>query len=379
MRTSEGGVPGGGGRKASTTAVARLRLAAQGLLPAGSDANGLGQADDPLAAVRRMGALQSQDLASGLLAVGVRTRAGTASGVAAALASGAVVRTWTMRGTLFLVAAEDVRTFVGLAADRVMRSAATRHRGLGIAEEDVAVVRKVAEDRLAGDRGLTRAELFEAFDAAGQPTAGQRGIHLLSILSHQMVLVQGPLRGRQQEFRLADEWLPRGEGLAGDDAVEHLARRYLASHGPACERDFAWWLGQPLGVVRGPFRAAAADGASLEFEGRELFCAPEVAALLGTRRGARAVLALPGFDELILGYQDRSVAVPDAYLERVIPGINGVFKATVSVGGRTVGTWVKGGTPSAPRAVPELFEELAPAAAAGVERAVARIEAYWAG
>ncbi|MDQ4501767.1 winged helix DNA-binding domain-containing protein [Sinomonas sp. ASV322] len=371
--------PAPSARKVTTTAVARLRLAAQCLLPGGSDANGLAQAQDPASAVRRMGAIQSQDLGSGLLAVGVRTRAGTASGVAAALASGAVVRTWTMRGTLFLVPAEDVRSFVGLAADRVMRSAATRHRGLGIAEEDVAVARKVAEEWLAGDKGLTRPELFEAFEAAGQPTAAQRGIHLLSILSHRMVLVQGPLRGRQQEFRLADEWLPRGEGLTGDDAVEYFARRYLASHGPADERDFAWWLGQPLGVVRGPFRAAAADCVPVEFDGRELFCAPEVAALLDARTGARAVVALPGFDELVLGYQDRSAAVPDAYLDRVIPGTNGVFKATFALGGRAVGTWVKGGTPAAPRVVPELFEELTASAAAGVERAAARIEAYWAG
>ncbi|WP_415856872.1 DNA glycosylase AlkZ-like family protein, partial [Sinomonas sp. G460-2] len=197
--------PAPSARKVTTTALARLRLAAQGLLPSGSVGDGLGQPDDSVDVVRRMTALQSQDLASGLLAVGVRARAGTASGVASALASGAVVRTWTMRGTLFLVAAEDVRLFVGLAAERVMRSASARHRGLGIAEEDVAVVRKVAESRLAGDVGLTRAELFEAFEAAGQPTAAQRGIHLISILSHRMVLVQGPLRGRQQEFRLADE------------------------------------------------------------------------------------------------------------------------------------------------------------------------------
>lgn len=366
-------------RKVTTTAVARLRLAAQGLVPAGSVGESLGQLDDPADVVRRMTALQSQDLSSGLLAVGVRARAGTASGVAAALASGAVVRTWTMRGTLFLVAAEDARVFVRLAADRVMRSASSRHRGLGIAEEDVAVVRKVAESRLAGDIGMTRAELFEAFEAAGQPTAAQRGIHLLSILSHRMVLVQGPLRGRQQEFRLADEWLPRADGLSGDDAVEHLARRYLAAHGPADERDFAWWLGQPLGVVRGPFAAAAAECAALDFDGRVLFCAPEVAALLDTRAGARTVVALPGFDELLLGYRERAVAVPDVYVQRVIPGINGVFKATVTVGGRAVGTWVKGGTPAAPRVVPELFEELGPTAAAGVTRAAARIEEFWAG
>lgn len=324
-----------------------------------------------------MAALQSQDLPSGMLAVGVRAEAGTASAVAAALASGAVVRTWTMRGTLFIVAAEDARTYVRLASDRVMRSAAARHRGLGISEEDVAVVRKVAEERLAGGVGLTRAELFEAFESAGQPTQGQRGIHLLSILSHRLVLVQGPLRGRQQGFRLADEWLPPGEGLRGDDALEYLAGRYVASHGPVDERDFAWWIGQPLGTVRGPFQAAAARAVALKADGRELFCTAEVASLLDSRSGARTVVALPGYDELALGYPDRSVTIPEPYLERLIPGSNGVFKAMLTVGGRAVGTWFKDGTPAAPRVRPELFEELGPAASDGVARAAARIEAYW--
>lgn len=361
-----------------TTTVARLRLAAQGLLPVASVGEALGLAEDPVAAVRRMTALQSQDLQSGLLAVGVRTRTGTASAVAAAFANGAIVRTWTMRGTLFTVAAEDARTFVRLASDRVMRSASSRHRDLGIAEEDVAVVRKAAEERLAGGAGMTRAELFEAFEAAGQPTASQRGIHLISILSHRKVLVQGPLRGKQQEFRLADEWLPADSGLAGDDALEHLAGRYIASHGPVDERDFAWWIGQPLGAVRGPFAAAARKHESVSLGGRLLFCAREAAALAESRVGARAVAVLPGFDELAIGYPDRSVAVPDEYLQRIIPGTNGVFKAMITLGGRAVGTWTKGGTPAAPRVEPELFEELGTTASAGLARALARVEAYWA-
>lgn len=362
-----------------TTALARLRLAAQGLLPVASVGEALGLTADPVSAVRRMTALQSQNLPAGMLQVAVRTRACSGAQVAAAFASGHMVRTWTMRGTLFTVAAEDVRTFVGLAGERVMRSAAARHRGLGIAEEDIAVARKAAEEGLAGGRGMTRAELFAAFEAAGQPTAAQRGIHLISILSHRLVLVQGPLRGKQQEFRLAGEWLPAGEGLAGDDALEHLAARYIASHGPVDEADFAWWLGQPLGRVRGPFAAAAAAFVPVAFEGRTLFCDPLVAGLAEARTGARAVVALPAFDELAIGYPDRSVPIPDAYIDRVIPGLNGIFKSMITVGGRAVGTWTKGGPPAAPRVEPELFEDLGQAASAGMAKAFARIEAYWAG
>jgi hypothetical protein len=50
-------------------------------------------------------------------------------------------------------------------------------------------------------------------------------------------------------------------------------------------------------------------------------------------------LALPGFDEYLLGYKDRSMMVDDAHKDAIIPGSNGIFMATIVRGGRVVGTW----------------------------------------
>ena len=52
-----------------------------------------------------------------------------------------------------------------------------------------------------------------------------------------------------------------------------------------------------------------------------------------------SVHLLPGFDEYLLGYKDRSavLAVEDA--SNIVPGKNGVFLPTIVVGGRVVGTW----------------------------------------
>ncbi|WP_233558806.1 DNA glycosylase AlkZ-like family protein [Micromonospora radicis] len=51
------------------------------------------------------------------------------------------------------------------------------------------------------------------------------------------------------------------------------------------------------------------------------------------------VLVLPGFDEYLLGFKDRTLMLDPAHKQAVIPGGNGVFQATVVVGGRVVGTW----------------------------------------
>jgi hypothetical protein len=50
-------------------------------------------------------------------------------------------------------------------------------------------------------------------------------------------------------------------------------------------------------------------------------------------------LALPGFDEYLLGYKDRSLMVDAAGMKAVIPGGNGVFRSTLVRDGRVAATW----------------------------------------
>ena len=67
------------------------------------------------------------------------------------------------------------------------------------------------------------------------------------------------------------------------------------------------------------------------------------------------VLALPGFDEFILGYKDRRLHVPDGMLDRIVPGGNGVFRATIVVDGVVA---ARGAARSAPGRVQVTVEPL---------------------
>jgi hypothetical protein len=48
---------------------------------------------------------------------------------------------------------------------------------------------------------------------------------------------------------------------------------------------------------------------------------------------------LPGFDEFILGYRNRSAVLDPTYAEKICPGSNGVFMPTIVSNGIVVGTW----------------------------------------
>ena len=50
-------------------------------------------------------------------------------------------------------------------------------------------------------------------------------------------------------------------------------------------------------------------------------------------------LVLPGFDEYLLGFKDRSLMLDPEHKNAIIPGGNGVFQSTVVRAGRVIGTW----------------------------------------
>jgi Winged helix DNA-binding domain len=49
----------------------------------------------------------------------------------------------------------------------------------------------------------------------------------------------------------------------------------------------------------------------------------------------------------MLGYQDRGAALPAEFAQRIVPGNNGMFQATVVSGGQIIGTWKRTGRGSA--------------------------------
>ena len=79
--------------------------------------------------------------------------------------------------------------------------------------------------------------------------------------------------------------------------------------------------------------------------------------LAAARAEAEGVHLLPGFDELVLGYADRSCTVPPVFADRIVPGNNGMFRSTVVHAGTVVGVWRTGRGKSRPIEL-EPFAEL---------------------
>lgn len=329
-----------------------LRLRALGIAGA--------SAASPADAVRGLLALQAQDLPGALWSVGLRSGA-TQQQVVAAHEAGGFVRSWPLRGALHLVAPDDLPWLLDLAGARAMTSAEGRHRRLGLEAADFARSERIAL-RLLDGATSTRAQLLAAFEAEGLSTAGQRGAHLLVRLAQTGVVV---LTARDRWARL-DGVVAAPRRLDRDAALRELALRYLAGHGPATDRDLAWWAGLTLADARAGIAAARDRLEELTLDGATYLHAPEL------EPARSAVHLLPGFDEYLLGYADRSAPLAGAPLSRVAPGSNGMFLATIVADGEVVGTWRR--EQSATRVAVSLapFRELTAAHTEGIARAAAR-------
>ncbi len=339
--------------------LALLRLAAQRLVGVPHPA-----ADD---AVRWATCTQAQDLPGALVSVALRCEDGSVAAVRAALDEGTVVRSWPMRGTLHLVAAADLRWMLAIGPLRVATAAATRRTALGIDDAALAAARAATVSALAGGRRLSRADLMTVWQRAGVSTEGQRGPHLFGALAVEGLVCLGPSSGRQQDVVLVDDWVAPTPPRERDEAVADWALRYFRGHGPATVADFAWWTGLTRTEARRAVAVAGAGLDRLEVDGTEYLMDPATPALLdGCRREARGVLLLPGFDELVLGYGDRSAVLPPEHAAQVAR--NGMFLGTVVSAGRAVATWRRPTrrTATAPDLTP--FTTLPAAVAAAVPR-----------
>jgi hypothetical protein len=154
------------------------------------------------------------------------------------------------------------------------------------------------------------------------------------------VIVYGPVAGREQHLRLTAEWISAPRRLGRDEAIATWLWRYLTGHGPATVKDFCWWTKLGVTEVRPVLDQVTDKLESISVDGVELWHAPGLLdRYAGLRSECRGPLLVPRFDEILLGYGDRTATLAAEHVDLVVPGHNGVFAPVVLHQGVAVATW----------------------------------------
>jgi Winged helix DNA-binding domain len=310
-------------------------------------------ARDPVAVAERLLAIQGQDQRGARLAVRARSEGLTAADVDRALTEDrSLLITWLNRGTLHLVRSEDYPWLHALTTPPLLTGNARRLAQEGVDPEAAELGVAAIERALADEGPLTRDQLGERIAAAGVRTEGQALVHLLMLACLRGLAVRGPMAGGKHAYVLVRDWLGEAAPVDRDTALAELARRHLAGHGPASDRDLARWAGLPLRDARAGLAAIASELDQREDGLVDLAGHPPTADLPPPR-------LLGSYDPVLLGWTSREPLLGD---RQGVVTVNGLFRPFALVRGHAAATW------SMPRGkvAIESFEPLAPEDAAAL-------------
>ena len=275
--------------------IARWRLRTQRLArPHAESADGV---------VGSLLAVQAENPSQAAWAVAARTRKPAPSDLAARLETGTIVRTHVLRTTWHFVRAGDIGWLLDLTAPRLRQ---TTGRALlnphGMDERAVGQALTAVTGILAQRPNLTRQELAAELRQRGVEATGQRLMILLLHAELDQLICSGPAAGSEHTYALMDQRVPSPRRLGRDEALAEIALRYFTGHGPATERDLAYWASLTVTDVRAGLAQVRGKLGSFAHDGRTFWHAPGEEPPDGPQEPAGHLLQI--LDEMYRGYQD---------------------------------------------------------------------------
>lgn len=294
-----------------------------------------------------------------------------------------LVRTWAMRGTLHLLAADELGLWVGAqAALKPRYESASWRKAFGMSSEEAIAVLDAIRDALGGPP-LTRDELGDAVGRAlgderlGAAVRGSFGTMPKLAAFRGDVCFARPA-GRKVRFTRPDVWLGAWEPVVpAREALARVVRRYLSVYGPASREDFARWFGMPSAAQAGREIKALGDAAEVILDdGTTGWMQAADVPPAGAARPQGTVALLPGFDQYVVGAPRGADAVLVEEHRGRVYRPQGWLSPVLLADGRIEGVWSHEHKRGRLTVRIEPFADPGTATRAGAEAEAARLAAY---
>lgn len=308
--------------------------------------HGLAPRVEFMEAVRRIIGVQAQVMSAAGLSLWARVDGLRPADVQGALWQERVlVKTWAMRGTLFLFAAEDLPLVV---AARQMNIKDYRYwikhlESYGISEPQYEAFLE-AVPRVLGEEPMTREQLAVAaakhtsIDALLPAVSESSWGTALKTPALRGDLCFGPNRGRNVAFVRPGDWLGGWREIDPGVALREITRRYLGVYGPATPQDFSRWWGAYRRLSKRAFEELEDELVAVDVEGHKAFALRQSLERMESLSAAGIVRLLPMFDAYVHGLLDYDPLLPSAFRRRVFRP-QGWISAVVLLDGRIGGVW----------------------------------------
>jgi Winged helix DNA-binding domain len=255
-----------------------------------------------------------------------------------------LVKLWAMRGTLHLLPAEELGTWLGGLGTYEHHLKPVWLRNFEITREELdelidAVGRALDGELRTREELAAEIELVTGSPAMGERVRGSWGPYLKPA-SFRGRLCFGPGEGQRVRFTQPSSWLPGGvEEVEAEEALREITRRYLGAFAPATREDLGrWWAVSPARAGR-MLRSLGAEAVELDVEGDSCWMLAEHAAEAAATKPENVARLLPGFDQWVVGASRSAPALLDPEHKARVYRPQGWISPSVLVNGRIEGVW----------------------------------------
>lgn len=356
--------------------VCLARIVSQGLVPATS-------ATSVVQAVSNLLAVQGQQVSALPHALLERTPSAKFSDVSTAFNQLELVRSRPMRGTVHITSAADYHWLRLTLNQRSTYSLRNQLVLGGISETDLETAWQLVKTH-AGEQGIRRKDMFALWVLSGlavkaqnatspqaPPTEQARVNRWCTLMMWELdrngLVVEGPMGTNEHRF-IDATCLPAATSAASGYKFDptnlraarmEVARRYAYGHGPVSVADLARWTALPVTQARQALEDAASDSSDIKQIIRVkiekntftpaappkavkeynqlLYMRADLPDLLTDNLSqARRLIYLPAFDELHVGYRNRTCLTDEAGEKLICPNANGLFRPLIVNNGRLI-------------------------------------------
>lgn len=257
-----------------------------------------------------------------------------------------LVKTWAMRGTLHLLAAQELPLWhAALSTSRRYLKPGPWQKYFGVTIEELDHMTNAIAAALEG-RVMTREELVREVGRltgsaafAGKLAESSWGT-ILKPAAFTGRLCFGPSIGQRVRFTHPATWLaavpPAIDPAAATAAV---TRRFLSAYGPATHRDLARWWGGGVSTVRQWIASLGEEVCPVDLDGvRAWMLAPD-AREISELPPIRSVRLLPGFDQYVVAASPHAEHLLPGDLRARVYRPQGWISPVLLVNGRMQGVW----------------------------------------
>jgi hypothetical protein len=292
----------------------------------------------------RLYGIHAQVMSAAELGLGARTDGLTPQDVQAALwQDRTLVKTWAMRGTLHLLAADDLPLHA--AARTIDPRGWIDFESHGISEKQAQTFLEAVPEIL-GSEPMTREQLAAAVaEQVGLPALGDLIASSgwgtpLKLFAFRGEVCFGPNRGNNVTFVNPKKWLRKWESVDPEAAFQEIARRYLRAYGPLTPKNFArWWNEGRVNVAKKVFDQIEDELETVDVEGWQAVALRSTVEQIQQSAVSGVIRLLPLFDAYVLDIGRMGEPILSKQHWKKVFRMQGWTTAVVLVDGIIKGVW----------------------------------------